>query len=146
MSMVASLFHIIIVTHRREKVLIEESRKELYYYIWGIIKKHNCKLIRMNGMEDHLHILLELHPTVPLSDLVRDIKRSSSLWIKENKKIPLFKGWSEGYAAFACSFEIKEKVKTYIINQQLHHMQETLENEYCRLAMKNGLTPYEKKE
>lgn len=142
MSYVSSLYHIIIVTQRREKTIIEEKAKDLFYFIWGIIKRRNCKLIRINGTSDHVHILLELHSTICLSDLVRDIKRGTTKWIKEKRVMPLFNGWGKEYAAFSCSFDAKESVKSYIINQQVHHRTESTENEYMRLLNENGLSYY----
>jgi putative transposase len=145
MSYISSIFHVVISTYRRERTISDESRKELYFYIWGIIKNKHCKLIRMNGMPDHIHILLEINPTVNLSDLIRDIKRSSSIWIKQNNVMPSFKKWSHEYAAFSCSFEAKERVKSYIINQQEHHKKEAFECEFNRLVEEHGLTLYHPK-
>jgi hypothetical protein len=74
--------------------------------------------------------------------LIRDIKRGSTRWIKEKNIMPLFNGWSKEYAAFSCSFDIKDIVKNYIINQQTHHQTETIDNEYQRLISENGLIYY----
>jgi REP element-mobilizing transposase RayT len=72
----------------------------LYKYIWGIIRNKQGKLYRINGMEDHIHILSDLHPSVSLADYVKSIKVATSLWLKQSNDFPLFQGWSEGYAAF----------------------------------------------
>lgn len=95
----------------------------------------------MNGTQNHVHILLELHPTVSLSNLMRDMKACSSGWIKSNKKMPLFKGWGREYAAFVCSFNVKEIVYAYIVNQQEHHKKESFEDEFARMIKENGLIP-----
>ena len=143
MSYVSSIYHIVLVTHRREMTIIEEKKEELYFYLWGIIKRNNCKLIRMNGLPDHIHLLLELSTTVSLSQLVRDLKRSSSIWLKNSNKIPQFKGWSKEYAAFSCSFELKDRTRQYIMNQQSHHLNESTDEEYKRMLESNGLRLFE---
>jgi putative transposase len=81
----------------------------------GIIRNKNCFLYRINGMEDHLHILCDLHPTIALADYVRDIKTSSSIWLKHPGKFPEFKGWADGYAALTYGWRDKEKIASYII-------------------------------
>ncbi len=143
MSYVSSIYHIVISTHQRELTIVEEHKKELYSYIWGIIKHNNCTLVRINGMPDHIHILLELNPMACLSLLVRDIKRSSSYWLGKNNLMPNFKGWSKEYAAFSCSFEHKERARHYIMCQESHHQNETSDSEYKRLIESNGLSQYE---
>jgi len=78
-------YHIVFSTKKREKALDKEKREELYKYIWGILKNKKCYLYRINGTSDHLHILLDLHPTISLSDLMKTLKTSTCLWIKEKK-------------------------------------------------------------
>ena len=146
MSYVSSMYHIVINTYRREKTISEESKNELYHYIWGIIKRRKCILIRMNAMPEHIHILLELNPTERLSDLMRDIKANSSSWIKSSNKMPLFKGWGKEYAAFGVSHEARERVYNYILNQQEHHRKETFDHEYERLVGNIGMKLYREDE
>jgi putative transposase len=66
MSYIVSIYHVVLSTYKRQNVIRQNQKKDIYYYIWGIIKKHQCKLIRMNGMPNHIHILLELHPSVAM--------------------------------------------------------------------------------
>src|SRR5215211_455758 len=101
------LYQIVFGTKNREATIAETHTEKLYKYIWGVVKKHDCRLYRINGMEDHLHIFSDLHPSVSLSDYIKDIKVSSSLWMKDSGQFPMFKGWQEGYGAFTCS--IREK-------------------------------------
>ena len=144
MSYVTSFYHIIISTHNRVPSLTEERREDLYRYIWGIVKKNNCKLLRINGMADHIHMLLELSSCVSLSDIVHEIKRGSSYWLKKNSIMPGFDGWTKEYAAFSCRFEDKERIKTYIINQQEHHKNNSFEYELEMNLKRNGLTLFKK--
>ena len=94
------LYQIIFSTKYREPVMIKANRVELFKYITGILENKKCKLYQINGVEDHLHILTHIHPSVSLSDLVKDIKVASSIFIKEKKLFPGFIGWQVGYGAF----------------------------------------------
>jgi len=99
------LYQIIFSTKNREKVLHKKNRHELFNYIWGVIKNKKSHLYRINGVDDHLHILTHLHPTIALADLIKDIKVSSTLMIKTNNLFPKFKGWQIGYGAFTYSID-----------------------------------------
>src|ERR1022692_3451210 len=92
-------YQIVFGTKKRETTISETHCEELYKYIWGVTKKHNCKLYRIIGMEDHIHIFSDLHPSLSLADYIKDIKVSSSLWMKECGNFPQFNGWQEGYGA-----------------------------------------------
>jgi putative transposase len=105
----------------------------------GIIRNKNCFLYRINGMEDHLHILSDLHPSIALADFIRDIKTSSSLWIKQSGKFLQFTGWAEGYAALTYGWKDKEMIINYIKNQQEHHKKESFQNELRRVLKEQGV-------
>ena len=127
------LYQIVFSTKYRELVITENNQQKLFNFIWGIAKNHNCHLYRINGVEDHIHILIHLQPSVALADLVKDIKVSSSLMIKEEKLFPKFKGWQRGYGAFTYSINAKENLVKYIINQKEHHKKTTFDVEYKKL-------------
>ena len=86
----------------------------------------------------------DLHPTVCLSDYVKEIKVASSLWMKESSKFPEFDGWQDGYGAFTYSIREKDMIINYIKNQKEHHKTETFYDEYKRLLIENGITFDEK--
>jgi putative transposase len=90
-------------------------------------------------VEDHIHILSDLHPSVSLSDYIKDIKVASSLWMKECGYFPAFEGWQDGYGAFTYSIREKDKVINYIKNQKEHHKSETFYDEYKRLLIESGI-------
>jgi len=119
------LYHIVFRTKDSQKTLNLENSEELYKYIWGIIKGKNGVLYRINGMEDHIHILSDLHP--------------SSIWLKESGKFPQFNGWADGYAAFTYSYSDKETVINYIKNQREHHKTITFEEELRKLLTEHGV-------
>ena len=107
------LYHIIFRTKGSEKTLPLEYSRELYAYIMGIIRNKDCFLYRINGMEEHVHILSDLHPSIALADYVRDIKSSSSLWLKRNISFPDFEGWADGYAALTYAHRDKDLIVNY---------------------------------
>lgn len=137
-------YQIVFGTKYREHTIAEQHEQELYKYIWGIINNHNCKLYRINSMPDHIHIFSDLHPSVSLSDYVKDIKVASSIWMKETGKFPGFKGWQEGYGAFTYSADAKDRVIGYIKNQKEHHKKETFYDEYKRLLREHEISFDEK--
>jgi REP element-mobilizing transposase RayT len=96
-------------------------------------------LYRINGVENHLHVLTDLHPSIALADFMREIKASSSLWMKNSGYFPAFNGWSEGYGAFTCSFINVGSLIDNIKHQQTHHGEKTFEEEYRSLLLESGL-------
>ena len=138
------LYHIIFRTKNSEKTLSLEYNKELFAYMMGIIKNKNCFLYRINGMEDHIHILSDLHPSVALADYIRDIKTSSSIWLKQNMNFPNFKGWADGYAALTYAYRDKKMIINYIINQQEHHKKVSFAEEYRKLLEEHEIKIDEK--
>ena len=134
-------YHIVFGTKHREKTINEENESELYKYIWGILKNKKCKLYRINGMQDHIHIFCDVHPNITLSNLVKDIKVASNLWMKESGLFPEFSGWQEGYGAFTYSLKDKETIINYIKNQKHHHRTETFDDEFKKLLAEHGIEP-----
>jgi len=132
-------YQIVFATKHREPTINEKNESELYKYIWGIIKNKKCQLHRINGMPDHIHIFCDLHPSINLSDLVKDIKVSTNLWIKQSGLFPEFVGWQDGYGAFTYSIREKDMVINYIKNQKQHHKKETFEDEFRKLLNEHGI-------
>ncbi len=132
-------YQIVFSTKHRKPVLNSDHEDQLYKYIWGIVKNKNCKLYRINGMPHHIHLFTDLHPSISLSDFVKDIKVSSNLWIKESGLFPDFEEWQSGYGAFTYSEREKEKIINYIKNQKEHHKKENFEDEYKNLLKTHGI-------
>jgi len=133
------LYHLIFRTKDSRKALVKEHSRELYAYLLGFIKNKNCFLYRVNGMEDHLHILCDLHPMIALADFIRDMKTSSSIWLKQTGNFPEFDGWADGYAALTYAWKDKDMIVNYIKNQQEHHKKETFEDELRSLLGEHGI-------
>lgn len=120
----------------RNSLIAPAFEEELYKYITGIIKNKDQKLLAINGMPDHIHILIGMKPTCCLSDLVREVKKSSNEFIKD-KKLSKYKfEWQSGYGAFSYSHSSLTNVITYINNQKNHHRKLTFKEEYTALLKK----------
>jgi REP element-mobilizing transposase RayT len=117
---------------------------ELYAYITGIVKNKNSKLYRINGVENHLHILTDMHPSIAPADFMQQVKVSSSLWMKNSGLFPLFKGWAVGYGSFTCSYCDMDRLIEYVKNQQEHHKKISFEEEYRVLLLEYGIIPDER--
>ncbi len=127
------IYHIVFATKNRERVLDKPRREDLFRYIWGIVKNHDGHLFRLNGVEDHVHILTSIHSTVAVADLVKAVKTGSAKWIKENNVFPQFGHWQEGYGAFTHSVREKDALIEYIKNQEEHHRRTDFLDEYRKL-------------
>lgn len=132
-------YQIVFSTKNRKPSIAKEHEQELYKYIHGVIKNKNCKLYLINGIEDHIHIFSDLHPSICLSDYVKNIKVASSLWMKETGKFPAFESWQEGYGAFTYSVCEKDMIINYIKNQKEHHESESFYDEFKRLLIENEI-------
>lgn len=132
-------YQIVFGTKSRKPAIIEKNESEHYKYIWGVLKNKQCKLYRISGMPDHIHIFCDLHPSISLSNLVKDIKVSTNLWMKQSGSFPEFDGWQEGYGAFTYSIREKEMIINYIKNQKEQHKHETFEDEFKRLLNEHGI-------
>ncbi len=111
-------------------------KDELYKYITGIIQKNNHKMLIINGMADHIHILIGMRPTQSVSDLLQDIKGDSSKWINEKKFTDQHFSWQGGYGAFSYGKSQIKDVISYIKNQEKHHRKKLFQEEYVEFLDK----------
>ena len=138
------LYQLVFSTKYREQTMQENEQEQLYKYISGIIKNKNCHLYRINGTENHIHIVTHIHPSIGPASLVKDIKLASSLWIKENGILKNFNGWQDGYGAFTYSVKEKERLINYVKNQKEHHKVKTFVEEYVELLKEHEIDYDEK--
>ena len=117
----------------RDGLIHTSFKDELYQYISGIIKNNNHKLLAINGMPDHVHVLVGMRPTQSVSDLLQDIKGSSSKWINDKKFLRVRFEWQEGYGAFSYAKSEVNSVIRYIQNQEEHHRTKSFKEEYLML-------------
>jgi putative transposase len=131
--------HAVFAVQNRDYIISDSWKDELYKYIGGIIKNNKHKLLSVNGMPDHIHILFGLRPTQSLSDLMQDIKGSSSKWINEKRFVKGKFSWQEGYGAFSCSKSEVPYVINYINDQIIHHKRKTFSEEYLEMLKKSEI-------
>ncbi len=122
--------HFVFAVKFREGIIDKIWKDELYKYITGIIKNTNHKLIIINGMPDHVHILVGFRTNQAISDFVQDIKANSSKWINEKKFVRGKFAWQEGYGVFSYGKSQLKDLIIYIENQEEHHKKRTFLEEY----------------
>ena len=128
------LYHIVFRPKNSESVIPIDKEEILYRYIWGFVRNKNGVLYRIGGMPDHIHMLVQLSPTIAISDFVRDLKITSGIFLENNKSdFPKFSGWARSYCALTYSKSEKDAVINYIKNQKEHHCKRTLRDELLEL-------------
>ncbi len=138
------LYQLVLGTKYRKPVLTKDRRDELYNYIVGILNEKNCHPYRINGVEDHIHILTHIHPTVAVSSLVKDIKMACSDYIRREGLFKDFDGWMNGFGAFTYSIKEKDRLIQYIINQEEHHRHKNSLSEFRKLLQEHKI-PFDEK-
>ncbi|SDH25458.1 REP element-mobilizing transposase RayT [Flavobacterium omnivorum] len=128
--------HFVFAVKFRDAIIQSKWKEDLYKYMSGIIQNNNHKLLAINGMPDHIHILIGLRPAQSISDLMKEVKQSSSKWINQNKLSNGHFEWQEGYGAFSYSKSQIGQVINYIQNQELHHEKKTFTQEYRDFLVK----------
>ncbi len=123
----------------RNGLIHSSFKQELYQYSSGIIKAQNHKLLAINGMPDHLHILVGMRPSQSVSDLIQDIKSNSSKWINEKKFLKVKFEWQVGYGAFSYSKSHVQNVIRYIQNQEKKHKAKSFNEEYLNFLNAFGI-------
>ncbi len=131
------LVHIIFSTKDRQPSLELELRRKAHAYIGGIVREMKGKAVAIGGINDHVHILAWMPPTVSTSDALRIIKANSSGWIRDNEN----KGfaWQSGYGAFSVSHSNLSAVAAYIEHQEEHHRKMTFKEEYLLFLKRHGV-------
>jgi REP element-mobilizing transposase RayT len=115
------LYHIILKPHNREKVFIPDQRARLYKYISVLSKNIDSPIYAINVVSDHIHILVSINTSISVSDYIKKIKVSSSIFIKQNNIFPSFRSWASGYSIFTCRTNEKKVITAYIHDQEKHH-------------------------
>lgn len=131
--------HVTFSVKRHLPLLSKQWREELFKYITGITTSKKEILMQVNGVEDHIHILLCIKPTSVLSDIVRDIKANSSRFINERSWVKGKFEWQEGFGAFSVGHTQVGMVVNYIRNQEEHHRTKTFKEEYLQLLKENEI-------
>ncbi|MGH9932379.1 MAG: IS200/IS605 family transposase [Pyrinomonadaceae bacterium] len=135
-------YHLVFSTKERVPFIKAEWRPRVHSYLGGIIRKMNGVAEIVGGVVDHVHLLVSLRPVHCLADVMRDMKKDSSTWVKENFDQRF--SWQEGYAAFTVSPSATESVRSYIANQEEHHSKQSFVDELKELLERAGVEYDEK--
>jgi REP element-mobilizing transposase RayT len=130
---------LVFAVKNRDALLKEDFRDRVFEYMSGIVTNLRHKSIIINGTSNHVHILFGLNPSVSVSDTVHDIKRSSSLFINNEKLCPFRFSWQEGYGGFTYSRSQLADVYNYIENQESHHKKRSFREEYIDILSTNEI-------
>ena len=131
MSHTHLLYHIIYGTKNRLPLISESWESDFYKQMGGIVRNHHGIPIEINGMPDHLHMLVRVKPVIAIADFLRQTKAISSGWIRRAHE-PKFR-WQRRYGAFSVSESVSDAVRKYVRNQKEHHKKQTFEDEYKEL-------------
>src|SRR5262245_25012359 len=130
-SLAKILLHTVFSTKDRRPLLRDAViREELHRYLGGILKELDCQPMVVGGVEDHVHLLCTFSRTCTPADMVKELKRGSSIWIKTRDPSARDFGWQNGYGIFSIGFSQSEKVRAYIANQEAHHKKLSFQDEF----------------
>ena len=132
------LYHLIFATKNRQPLIADSWRARLHEYLGGTVAGLNGIPQGVGGVADHVHLLVGLKPTHCLSDCMRELKKSSSIWVRETIGVAAF-AWQEGYAAFTVSASARDSVRDYIGRQEEHHRRKTFREELVEFLQKSGV-------
>ncbi len=139
-SLARMVIHLVFSTKDREPFLRDlELRKRLHAYTAGILQNLKCEPILINGIEDHVHVLCNLSRTLSLAEVVEELKKSSSKWMKEQGAEYSRFYWQGGYGVFSVSQSNVESVRTYIEGQEDHHRTVSFQDEFRLFCRKHGV-------
>ena len=144
-SLAQVYLHVVFSTKDRRPFLTDEKiQRELYAYLAGTCKSLESPAIKIGGIEDHVHILCRLARTISIADLVRELKRESSKWLKSQSTNLKQFGWQDGYGAFSVSPSHTKALTNYIIDQPRHHKRTSFQDEFRRILDKYAI-PYDER-
>ena len=139
MSYVSSYFHCVFSTKERQRLVTANLRERLWPFLGGIARQNKMKAIEIGGVEDHVHILLSIPPTLTISKALQLINGGSSKWIHETFPEHRLFSWQEKYGAFSVSVSQLDTIIDYIRNQEPHHRTKTFQEEFEALLKKHRI-------
>lgn len=134
------LIHVIFSTKHRYPHISNQWQNDLFAYLGGTggtAREHKATLLASGGIEDHVHLLLRIHPSFAIADTVRHLKANSSRWINEQRKVDCRFEWQRGYGVFSVSQSMSERVKQYIAQQRQHHQKQSFRDEYLEILSRH---------
>ena len=132
-------YHVIFSTKLRERWITPDVEQRIWSYLGGIAGENKMTPLKIGGVEDHVHLVLGVHPAVAISQALKLLKTGSSNWI--HNTFPGMKGfgWQDGYAAFAVSKSLLPDVIAYVAGQREHHKTKSFQEEYLAFLRKHGI-------
>ncbi len=143
-TLVSLLVHIIFSTKHRAELIAPEIEPDLYAYLGGIAREHHARLLSAGGTSNHVHLLISQSKNMALSDLLEELKKSSSVWIKTQDAALAKFHWQDGYAAFSVGASQVQAVKDYLARQKQHHRKKTFQEELIEFLEKYDIEYNEK--
>lgn len=140
MSKVLALYHVVFATNGRAPALHDANRPDLHNVIANIVSEKNCRMISINSVTDHLHMLIHLSPKISLSDFMAAVKAKSSAWLKQDSRTTMFTSWCKGYYACTVSPSMMKKTIDYIGSQTEHHRIAFFDSEIKTMGKHFGFT------
>lgn len=131
--------HAVFSTKQRQPWFTAQNTPALFAYLAGALKNAGCECLIVGGYQEHVHLLYRKPSDLLTRELIKELKRQSTLWIKADRLAPKEYSWQTGYGAFSVSYWDLDKIRIYIVNQREHHQKMTWEEEYRKLLRKNGV-------
>lgn len=135
-SFIGNFIHCVFSTKERRDIIPAELQQNLWAYLHGIGRNLHIKIVAVGGTSNHVHILMQLPATIPLSEAVQKLKANSSRWIGEQG---IMFCWQKGYGAFSLSPSMLATVQAYIGNQEEHHKRRDFDEEFSAWLRKCGI-------
>ena len=133
------LYHIVFSTKGRKPVITPRIEEDLHKYICGIARNCGGRVLKINGVVDHVHILAQVKPSISISEFLQLVKTNSSKWVSESFADVSWFEWQAGYSSFTVSESQSKKVGTYIERQKERHQSETFAEELARIFKKHRI-------
>ena len=134
-----NFYHTVFSTKHRAQLITPELETRLFPFMGGIVRDLRCTLLAINGMPDHVHLLIRYRPDLSHSELLQQIKGRSSKWINETLPQPGHFSWQEGYGGFTVSKSAVPDVEGYIVRQKEHHQRQDYKSEFLELLRRHGI-------
>jgi REP element-mobilizing transposase RayT len=138
-SFTQNFYHAVFSTKHRANLISPELEQRLYQFIGGILRDLRCTLLAINGMPDHVHLLIRYRSDLSHSEMLQQIKGRSSKWINETFPQNAHFAWQEGYGGFTVSKSVVPAVEAYIASQKEHHKRQDFKTESLELLRRHGI-------
>jgi REP element-mobilizing transposase RayT len=139
-----NFYHAVFGTKDRANLITADLERRLYPFIGGIVRDLRCTLLAINGMPDHVHLLIHYRADLSHSEMLQQIKGRSSKWINETLPRQGYFAWQEGYGGLTVSKSVVPKIEAYIARQKEHHQREDFRSEFLKLLRLHGVKFNEK--